>query len=350
MAERLEQAGIESRMIQTRRLNMHCLLAGPEDGIPLLMVHGNTSSAVFWGPLMSLLARHYRVIAPDLSGFGKTDFRPVNASTAIRDWTDDVMHLADHLMLSNVIVATHSMGGIIGWDMLHRYSDRIDWLIQIAPGSPFGFGGTKDAAGTPCFQDFAGSGAGLGNRELMKAIKSGCRDLSCGAASPRHLLRHVIMQSGTETDWEDDLVDGMLQTRLGTDAWPGDSVPSPNWPGFAPGNTGVINALSPRHLQALARPPVSGTKVSWLYGSQDLLVSDQSQADVAWYGQNGMIPGWPGVDVFPMQPMLGQIRSYLQEYARAGGCFDEHPLEGAGHSPHIERPEEVYRLIMEEGI
>ena len=86
------------------------------------------------------------------------------------------------------------------------------------------------------FPDFAGSGAGLANRELMKALQAGCRDLRFGPASPRHLLREVILKSGTRTPWEDLLVEGMLQTRLGRDYWPGDAAPSANWPGFAPRN------------------------------------------------------------------------------------------------------------------
>jgi len=354
MSVTLEQAGISSEIVQTRRLKTHFLCAGPADGIPMLLVHGNTSSSVFWAPLMTRLARHFRVIAPDLSGFGMSDARPLNASAAVQQWADDLMSLADHLMLSNVTVMTHSMGGIIGWDLLTRYADRLDWLIQIAPGSPFGFGGTRDDAGTPCFPDFAGSGAGLANRELMKALQAGCRDLRFGPASPRHLLREVILKSGTRTPWEDLLVEGMLQTRLGRDYWPGDAAPSANWPGCAPGTTGVLNALSPASLRHLnpAEPghPMNKPKVSWIYGSDDVLVSDSSRADIAFYGRAGQVPGWPGEEVFPLQPMIGQIRAYLQRYKTAGGCFSEHCMEDAGHSPHIEQPDEVLRIILQEGI
>lgn len=354
MSVTLEKAGISSEIVQTRRLKTHFLSAGPADGIPMLLVHGNTSSSVFWAPLMQLLARDFRVIAPDLSGFGKSDARPLNAATAVRQWSDDIMSLADHLMLSNVTVVTHSMGGIIGWDLLTRHADRLDWLIQIAPGSPFGFGGTRDEDGTPCFADYAGSGAGLANRELLKALKAGCRDLSFGAASPRQLLREVILKPGTESPWEDLLVEAMLQTRLGRDYWPGDTTPSVHWPGFAPGKTGVLNALSPVYLQHLhpAEPghPQNKPKVSWIYGTDDMLVSDRSRADIAFYGQAGQLPGWPGEHVFPTQPMIAQIRAYLQRYKTAGGCFSEHCMEGAGHSPHIEQPDEVFRIILHEGI
>ena len=44
------------------------------------------------------------------------------------------------------------------------------------------------------------------------------------------------------------MIDGMLETALGDDHYPGDVQPSANWPGFAPGRRGVNNALSPKYL------------------------------------------------------------------------------------------------------
>jgi pimeloyl-ACP methyl ester carboxylesterase len=331
----------------------------------MLLVHGNTSSAAFWVPLMLELSDEYRLIAPDLSGFGDTEFRPVAAATGVRDWSDDLMHLADALSLSNVVVVTHSMGGIIGWDLLRRFSARIDWLIQIAPGSPFGFGGTKSQQGDLIWPDGAGSGAGLGNPRLLEALKAGCRDESFGVASPRYLLRHIILKSGTITPFEDMLVEAMLKTRTGNDAWPGDIASSPHWPGVAPGSQGVINAISPVHLRGLIpqadgdSPPRWRTtrdglatdeqgalpNVLWIRGSDDLLVGDTSVADVAWYGKAGTIAGWPGAEIYPPQPMLAQIRRYLQRYTQAGGHFSESVIDGAGHSPHIEQPAYVADVI-----
>jgi pimeloyl-ACP methyl ester carboxylesterase len=373
MRQTLAIPGIRSNTVLTRRLRFHYLEAGNPEGIPMLLVHGNTSSAAFWVPLMLELSGEYRLIAPDLSGFGATGFRAVRASTGVRDWSDDLMHFADALSLSNVVVATHSMGGIIGWDLLRRFISRIDWLIQIAPGSPFGFGGTATDCGRLVWPDGAGSGAGLGSALLGRALQAGCRDESYGTASPRYLLRHVIMKSGTESPFEDLLVDAILQTRTGSDAWPGDVATSRNWPGFAPGSSGIINALSPVYLRGLvpdtrsgglggpsqwqcARDgsvPVTGSSpgalpnVLWIRGSDDLLVSDESMADVAWHGKAGALTGWPGPDGYPPQPMLAQIRRYLDLYTEAGGHYTEVVIDGAGHSPHIERPAEACRIIRE---
>jgi len=57
------------------------------------------------------------------------------------------------------------------------------------------------------------------------------------------------------------------------------------------------------------------------------------------------IPGWPGPDVFPAQPMVGQMRAVLDRYQAAGGRYTERVLPGCGHSPHLERPGEFAAAV-----
>ena len=47
----------------------------------------------------------------------------------------------------------------------------------------------------------------------------------------------------------DIFVESMLSTRVGTDYYPGDSRPSDAWPGFAPGDHGVLNTMAPTHFR-----------------------------------------------------------------------------------------------------
>src|SRR5690606_10931592 len=65
--------GVTSTRVPTSRLAQLVLSAGPEDGIPVLFVHGNASSATFWEDVMVALPPQYRAIAPDLRGYGDTD-------------------------------------------------------------------------------------------------------------------------------------------------------------------------------------------------------------------------------------------------------------------------------------
>ena len=51
------------------------------------------------------------------------------------------------------------------------------------------------------------------------------------------------------------------------------------------------------------------------------------------------MPGWPGDEVYPAQPMVSQLRAVLTAYEKNGGSYREQVLSGVGHSPHIEAPE-----------
>ena len=74
-------------------------------------------------------------------------------------------------------------------------------------------------------------------------------------------------------------------------------------------------------------------------GDADQIVSDTSTSDIGFLGQIGAVPGWPGADTFPPQPMVSQTRAVLQRYAANGGEYREVVLAECGHSPHIEQPE-----------
>jgi hypothetical protein len=71
--------------------------------------------------------------------------------------------------------------------------------------------------------------------------------------------------------------------------------------------------------------------------SANAIVSDASLFDLANLGKLGVIPGWPGDEACPAQPMVSQTRAVLTRYAENGGSFTERVYDGCGHSPHIER-------------
>ena len=67
--------------------------------------------------------------------------------------------------------------------------------------------------------------------------------------------------------------------------------------------------------------------------------------DFGFLGQIGAVPGWPGADVYPPQPMVGQVRAVLDRYAANGGTYREEVLANCGHSPHIEHTDDFRRLF-----
>lgn len=62
--------------------------------------------------------------------------------------------------------------------------------------------------------------------------------------------------------------------------------------------------------------------------------------DIAALGAMGFVPGYPGVDECPPQPMLAQTRAVLEQYTASGGHYREVVIPETGHSPYLEKPAE----------
>ncbi len=340
--------GITATTITTSLLTTRVLMSGSEDGTPVLFLHGNASSATFWEEIMRQLPAGYRGIAPDQRGYGGADpSAKINATRGMRDFADDAIALLDHLKIEKAHLVGHSMGGSVIWQMMIDDPERILTVTAVCPGSPFGFGGTKDVHGTPCYDDFAGSGGGIVNAKFTEAMAAGDRSTNVPTASPRIVMNNFYWKPPFIPAREEDLLSSLLSEHIGAREYPGDSVPSPNWPNAAPGIHGPANALSPKYIDDInklyaiePKPPVL-----WVRGSHDQIVSDQSLFDMGTLGALGAVPGWPGAEVYPPQPMVSQTRAVMENYAKAGGIFKEEVIEDTGHTPYIEKPDEFNRLF-----
>lgn len=334
--------GITTATIDTPRLRQHVRFSGPDDATPVIFIHGNNSSATFWEETMLALPSDFRAIAPDLRGYGDTEFKPVDATRGCADFADDILALADTLGIERFHVVGHSLGGVVVWALLAIAPQRLITATLAAPGSPYGFGGTKDLDGNPVWPDFAGSGAGLVNQEFAQRQAAKDRSEDNPKTAPRVVMNTFYWKPPFRPAREEELLSGVLSIRVRPDHHPGDVTPSEHWPGVAPGVWGPNNALSPKYvretvpliLAAPVKPPIL-----WVHGADDQIVSDASLFDVAVLGRLGVLPGWPGEEIYPPQPMVGQIRRFLQRYAESGGRFREVELADCGHTPYLEKPE-----------
>jgi pimeloyl-ACP methyl ester carboxylesterase len=346
MSTSLLLPGITQRRCTTARLTVAYLEAG-SGGNVLLLVHGNCSSSLFFQDLMLALAESgYHLYAPDLRGYGESQTLPVDATRGVRDFSDDLAAFVEALGLPSCHLLGWSLGGNVVMQYAIDYPGRLRSLILEASGSPFGFGGTRDARGTPVWPDFAGSGGGTANADFVSRLAAG--DRSDDQGSPRAVMNNFYFKPPFRVppDREEIYLSAVLSTRTGPGNYPGDATPSPNWPYVAPGRQGVNNALSPAYLNQAAlatldvKPPIL-----WLHGADDQIVSDTSFFDLGYLGQLGLLPGWPGAEIYPPQPMKTQIRTLLERYAANGGTYHELQLPSCGHSPHLEKPTEVLQAI-----
>lgn len=284
----------------------------------------------------------YRGLAIDLRGYGDTEDLVIDATRGLGDWADDVLSVLEALHVQRFHLVGHSLGGMLLYTLAPAApAGSVLSLTLVAPGSPFGFGGTKDVDGTWCWPDCAGAGGGLVNPEFARLMGEKNRGSDNPQASPRVVMNSFYWKPPFVAAREEALLSSLLSEKVGADRYPGDAAPSSNWPNVAPGVFGPLNAASPKYVGdsldrflRLANKP----RVLWVRGADDQIVGDMSLFDMGTLGKLGAVPGWPGDDVFPPQPMLGQTRRFLERYAAAGGAFVEKVYADCGHTPYIEHP------------
>lgn len=335
--------GISAALVQTARTQTHILSSGA--GTPVVFVHGNVSAARFFEETMLAMPDGFQSIAVDLRGFGRSAPDPIDATRGVRDFSDDIVALLDAQEISGPVhLVGWSVGGGVVLQVAIDHPERVASLTLINPMAPFGFAGTRGAEGAPCCDDFAGSGAGTANPEFVKRLQA--KDTGSDDTSPRTIMNSFYFKPPFRSDREEVLLGELLLTQIGDDHYPGELAASPNWPLVGPAGRGMNNAISPRYtdLSAFAeispRPPVL-----WIRGADDQIVSDTSLFDIGHLGALGAIPGWPGAEAYPAQPMVAQTRALLERYAAAGGQYEEVVIDDCGHSPHVEKPEAFQRAF-----
>ena len=118
-------------------LNVAC--AGPEDGEPIIFLHGFPETHRTWRHQMDGLSDRYRVIAPDQRGFAASD-KPAGVENYATDRiVADVMALADALGLDGFTLAGHDWGGAVAWTAALTHPVRVKRLIIVNAPHPLVF-------------------------------------------------------------------------------------------------------------------------------------------------------------------------------------------------------------------
>jgi pimeloyl-ACP methyl ester carboxylesterase len=100
-------------------------------GPVVLFIHGAGATARLWHRQSGPLSRRFRVIAPDLPGFGGTERFP--GIKKVRDFGRFIADFLDALGLKRVSVVGSSMGGWAASWFAHDYPDRVEKLVLISP-------------------------------------------------------------------------------------------------------------------------------------------------------------------------------------------------------------------------
>ncbi len=98
-------------------------------GPVLMLIHGFPLDHTMWRHQIAGLSDRYRVIAPDLRGFGQSDAASADVTT-MEQLADDVAALLGALKIAEpVAVCGLSMGGYVAWQFWRRHAGRLGRLI-----------------------------------------------------------------------------------------------------------------------------------------------------------------------------------------------------------------------------
>jgi pimeloyl-ACP methyl ester carboxylesterase len=131
-----EVEGIEHRYVDVGSLTMHVAEAGDPGADPIVLLHGWPQHWYEWRHQIPVLARHYRVIAPDLRGFGWSDAPPQGYDK--ENMATDVLNLLDTLGIDHVRLVGHDWGGWIGFIACMRHPERFERFLALNIPPPWG--------------------------------------------------------------------------------------------------------------------------------------------------------------------------------------------------------------------
>jgi len=129
---------VDRGVVDSGGVDIHYEVAG--DGRPVILLHGFPDSGRLWrnqvGPLASA---GFRVIVPDLRGYGRSGKPPAVDDYSLLALAGDVLAVLDQLGVERAHVVGHDWGAALAWVMGSLVPDRVDHLAALSVGHPLAF-------------------------------------------------------------------------------------------------------------------------------------------------------------------------------------------------------------------
>src|SRR5215204_2441428 len=114
-------------MTATRINNIHMVYTDAGAGDPVVLIHGYPFNRSLWNEQVAALSSSYRVIAPDLRGFGETESSA--GTVTMNRMAEDVALLLEHLEIPLAAFGGLSMGGYVALAFYKQFPSRVRALI-----------------------------------------------------------------------------------------------------------------------------------------------------------------------------------------------------------------------------
>jgi epoxide hydrolase 4 len=118
---------VEHHFADINGFKMHYVTAG--EGPLLLMVHGFPEFWYSWRLQIPVLAKYYKVVAPDLRGYNESG-KP-SGGYDVKTLVSDLTALIDQLGYKDAVVMAHDWGGMLAWSLTIVEPERVNKLIML---------------------------------------------------------------------------------------------------------------------------------------------------------------------------------------------------------------------------
>src|SRR5437016_7771828 len=118
---------LEHRMVETNGIRLHCAVDG--EGPLVVLLHGFPESWYSWRHQIGALARHFRVVAPDMRGYNQSDKPKGVAAYAMPELIADVRGLVTAFGERQAVIVGHDWGGAIAWSFAMEEPEMTRGLV-----------------------------------------------------------------------------------------------------------------------------------------------------------------------------------------------------------------------------
>jgi pimeloyl-ACP methyl ester carboxylesterase len=125
-------SGITEGVVRSDRHSSFYLQAGPDDGIPVVFVHGWPELAVSWSRQLEVFgALGFRAIAPDMRGYGRSTVYGRHEDYALEHAVSDMLELTDRLGIDRAIWVGHDWGTGVVWNIASHHPERCHGVANL---------------------------------------------------------------------------------------------------------------------------------------------------------------------------------------------------------------------------
>jgi pimeloyl-ACP methyl ester carboxylesterase len=126
-------AEVTHEQVRANGIELHVAVAGPADGPPVVLCHGFPELWYSWRHQLGALGdAGYRVLAPDLRGYGGSSAPSDVAAYGSDELTGDLCGLLDHYGYEHAAFSGHDWGAMVVWELGRLHPERVSAIYNMS--------------------------------------------------------------------------------------------------------------------------------------------------------------------------------------------------------------------------